>query len=208
MAERIRAAYGIEPRILFPPVTVNHAGPREAAAGVRPGFYLAVARSRGYKNITHIVDAFRDLPDERLVVVGGEITAQDRTPPNVHRTGVVSDAVLRWLYAEAKALVTVSFEDFGLTPIEANAFGTPVLALKAGGHLDTVREGTSGWWIDAPRPAAIREAVERFRPLGQGQVRSHAARFGQDAFARTLKEAMEAAVESRRVDSRRNAEHR
>ena len=66
---------------------------------------------------------------------------------------------MRWAYAHARALVAPSHEDYGLTPLEAGAWGKPTLALRAGGYLDTVAEDVSGLFFDAPTPEAIRAAV-------------------------------------------------
>ena len=68
------------------------------------------------------------------------------------------DAGLRWVYAHATALIAPSIEDFGLTPLEAGAFGKPTLALRGGGYLDTVVEDVTGF-LRAPTPDAIRSAV-------------------------------------------------
>ena len=81
--------------------------------------------------------------------------------------GTVSDAQLRWLYASATGLLAASFEDFGLTPLEAAAFGTPTAALRWGGYLDTIIEGETGLFFDRPETASIRQAVQelaRWRP--------------------------------------------
>ncbi len=81
--------------------------------------------SRGYKGAQPLVEAFRGMPEHTLAVAGGGKILD--VPDNVVPTGYVSEAQLRWLYANARALISVSREDFGLTPIEANAFGTPLL---------------------------------------------------------------------------------
>ena len=71
------------------------------------------------------------------------------------RSGI-DDAELRWLYRHAAALVTASHEDFGLTPLEANAFGRPVVALRAGGHLDTVLPDRTGLFVEEAGPPRLR----------------------------------------------------
>jgi glycosyltransferase involved in cell wall biosynthesis len=75
-------------------------------------------------------------------------------------------------------------EDYGLAPIEAMGSGRPVIARRAGGVLDTVREGLSGLFFDAPDPAALAAAVERADalPWEPAAIRAHAEQFGQDAF--------------------------
>lgn len=96
----------------------------------------------------------------------------------------IPDAQLRWLYANATALVAPSHEDFGLTVVEAAAFGTPALALRAGGYLDTVEPGLSGYFFSHPKAADIADAVHRHRerPLDRDAVAEHARGFDEDAF--------------------------
>ncbi len=96
----------------------------------------------------------------------------------------MSDARLRWLYQSAAGLVAPSYEDFGLTPIEAATFGHPTAALRFGGYLDTTVEGETGVFFDEPEPGAIAEAVER---LCRGSwdadaIRAHAQRFAPEHF--------------------------
>lgn len=66
------------------------------------------------------------------------------------------DVQMRWAYARADALIAPSHEDFGLTPLEAAAFGVPTVALRGGGYLDTILEGETGLFFDRPTPQEIR----------------------------------------------------
>lgn len=149
--DQIKQVYGFDAEILHPPLTVDVDGPQRPVPHLTPGFVLCVARLQGYKNVDVVVDAMRRLPDAQLVVVGtGPMQAQLETAAgsNVTFAGHVPDDQLRWLYANAAALVGASFEDFGLTPIEAAAFGVPTVALRFGGYLDTVLPGTTGALFD------------------------------------------------------------
>jgi glycosyltransferase involved in cell wall biosynthesis len=150
-------------------------------AGLDAGFFLTVARPRGYKGTEVLRDAFALMPSERLVVVGANLS--EPVPDNVTALGQVTEEQLRWLYANARALISVSHEDFGLTPIEANAFGTPALVLRAGGFLDSTREGVSGLFIESDTVSSVVEAVSDF-PDGfdRSTVIQHAARFSPDEF--------------------------
>ena len=104
------------------------------------------------------------------------------------RVGVVSDAQLLWLYANARGLVSVAQEDFGLTPLEANAFGTPVAVLRAGGFLDSTAEGMSGSFIEEPTADCVRDTLRTFPNFSADLIRKHAATFSEDAFAGRLRE--------------------
>jgi glycosyltransferase involved in cell wall biosynthesis len=105
-------------------------------------------------------------------------------------TGRVTDAELRWLYANCAALVSSSFEDFGLTPVEAALFGKPSVLLRAGGFLDTTVEGTTGLFFDDPEPTVIRAAVADTLAANWSSdlIIKSAERFSQEGFARRLRE--------------------
>jgi glycosyltransferase involved in cell wall biosynthesis len=162
--QRVAELYGIEAEVVAPPIDIDTQGTRTPVAGLSPGFILCVSRLLPYKNVEEVSAAFRLLPEHRLVVVGtGPLAERIRAaaPPNVTVLGQVSDATLRWLYSAARGLVAASFEDFGLTPVEAAAFGKPTAALRWGGFLDTTVEGTTGVFFDEPRPGPIAEALDR-----------------------------------------------
>ena len=78
----------------------------------------------------------------------------------------VSDDELRWAYAHCTALLAPSLEDFGLTPLEAGAFGKPTLALRGGGYLDTIDEGVTGDFFARAEAADIARAVVANRTVG------------------------------------------
>jgi glycosyltransferase involved in cell wall biosynthesis len=134
-----------------------------------------------------VVSAFEGLPDLRLVVVGGgplydRIAAS--APGNVEVLGEVSDAGLRWLYANSEGLVAASYEDFGLTPLEAASFGKPTAALRWGGFLDTTVEGVTGVFFDEPEPAAIAAGIRRLTGSAGDPVAltDHAREFSSERF--------------------------
>jgi glycosyltransferase involved in cell wall biosynthesis len=191
--ERIRDAYGIEADLLMPPVGVDGAGAQRAVEACRPGFVLCVSRLMAYKNVDRVIGAFEALPDQRLVVVGEgpeRARLQGHAPANVRFAGRVDDAELRWLYANCRAVVAASYEDFGLTPLEAASFGKPAAALRWGGFLDTVVDGRTGVFFDRPEPAAIRDALSRLlsRAWDARAIADHASRFSEARFASRLRD--------------------
>lgn len=208
--ERIRAAYGIDAPTLFPPVSPDLAdGPGEpipdlagwaGADATEGGHVLVVSRLQPYKHVDRVIEAFRDLPERRLLVIGrgpeGE-RLRALAPPNVRLLEGLGDAQLRWAYRHARALIAASHEDFGLTPLEAGAHGVPVLALRAGGYLDTVAEGVSGLFFDEPTPEAIREALDRLdeQPLDPAAIRLHVERFAEKRFITQIRAAVDALAE-------------
>jgi glycosyltransferase involved in cell wall biosynthesis len=191
--DRIRAAYGIDAEVLPPPHTVDPDGPFRARVDVDAGFFLCIARLLPYKNVDAVIAAFKELPDEHLVVVGtgpeGERLAR-YAGGNVSMLGSVTDEELRWLYRSCAAVVSASHEDYGLTPVEAAAFGKPAAVLRGGGFLDTVVEGQTGVFFDHPDPHHIADAIRR---LVNGAwpaqtLKAHAAHFDEAQFIRRLRE--------------------
>ncbi|MCT1556778.1 glycosyltransferase [Helcobacillus massiliensis] len=196
--ERIRRVYGIDAPTLFPPFSPSVAdGEQTMPAAVTGwgedgGHYLVVSRLQPYKHVDRVIAAFRDTPERRLIVIGrGPLRDQLRSdaPANVRLLEDLTDAEMRWAYAHARALIAASHEDFGLTPLEAGAHGIPTIALRAGGYLDTIREGTNGLFFEEPTPTAIRDAVDRFEqhpPFGADGIRAHAETFSEERFIREL----------------------
>ncbi len=184
---RIQALYGRRAEIVPPPYAVDPAGQQRPLAPLKPGFFLTVSRLLPYKNVDAAVSAFARLPDHHLVVVG---TGPERkrlerlAGSNVSMVGAVDDQQLRWLYANSRAVLAASHEDYGLTPLEGAVFGKPAVVLRGGGFLDTVEEGVTGVFFDTPEPQAIAEAVLSLdsQPWDPAKLGEHAGRFSQQVF--------------------------
>jgi glycosyltransferase involved in cell wall biosynthesis len=191
--DRVEQAYGIDAEIVPPPFTLALDGRQHPPiAGLEPGFFVCVSRLLPYKNVRQVVEAFASLPDQRLVVVGSgpdEAAVRSAAGANVSFTGTVGDEELAWLYSHAAGLVAASYEDFGITPLEAAAFGVPVAALRWGGFLDTVREGETGVFFDRPEPGPIRESVVNVlgRSWDRAGLMAHAATFSEERFVTRLR---------------------
>jgi glycosyltransferase involved in cell wall biosynthesis len=193
IAERIQRCYGRSSTVIYPPIPIGSA-PDVAA---RTGEYVTVSHLAPYKRVDLIAEAFRRLPERELVVIGEgpeRSSIEALGVPNVRLLGRLPDPERdRWL-ARARAFVFAAEEDFGIAPLEAQAHGTPVIALNRGGVVETIR----GLESDAPTgvlfaeqtaeaiAAAIRafEANEaRMRPAA---CRENAARFAASHFRRAL----------------------
>lgn len=187
--DRIHATYGIEADVVPPPHGMDPSLPTAAVPGLADwdsGYHLVVSRLLPYKNVQHAAEAFRGLP-ERLAIVGSGPMADDLAralPENVRLLSGLADAQMRHAYAHATALVAPSFEDFGLTPLEAGAYGKPTLALRAGGYLDTVVPGLNGAFFEEPTPDAIREAVIANRAVewDADAIKAHVETFSEARF--------------------------
>ncbi len=147
-------------------------------------FYLTSARLVPYKKIGLIVEAFKHMPDKRLVVIGSGPQYKSilrKAGPNVSMLGYQSDEVLREHMQSAKAFIFAAEEDFGIGPLEVQACGTPVLAYGRGGASETVIDGLTGMHFWEQSPQAICDVVERFETsaidFDPVHIREHAKSF-------------------------------
>ena len=192
IADRIRRCYGRDADVIYPPVTI----PRDVPAVPREdGLYVTVSRLVPYKRIDVIAEAFRGLPGRRLVVVGEgpeRARVQSAAGGNVVLAGQLGDAERDALLARAQAFMFAAEEDFGIAPIEAQAFGTPVIGFRKGGLVETVagleHDAPTGVLFDAQTPEAIAHAVQQFEAhrdrITSAACRSNAERFSAERFRR------------------------
>jgi glycosyltransferase involved in cell wall biosynthesis len=188
IARRIGKAYGRTAHVIYPPVTV----PAFIPAAPKADFFMTASRLVPYKNVDNIVAAFRRLPDEKLMVVGDgpELRRiQQLAGDNVTFTGFVPGDELRGMLAAARAFIFAAEEDFGIAPVEAQAHGTPVLALRRGGARESVVERgdeATGLFFDSPTPECIAGAVSAFRRMETAFRREYchanARRFSKERF--------------------------
>lgn len=198
VALRCRKAWGVEPRIVYPPVDVGSYGPDNAEYDHKRT-YLTFSRLYRHKRTREIVQAF-DGRDERLIV-GGDGPQRDHleaiAPSNVEIRGYLSEGEKRRLLAECSALIfNADNEDFGMVPIEAMASGTPVIGVRSGFTKHQIRDGVNGVLYDsAATPKAVSAAVDRFQrdgiAWGPNQLVGFAEQFSRERFERELREAVE-----------------
>jgi glycosyltransferase involved in cell wall biosynthesis len=189
VADRIARFYGREAVIVPPPVAVDDF-PRDVERD--PASFLWVHRLVPYKRPLEVAEAFRELPDLRLTMVGlGPLEAELRAsaPANVELLGWVSRPRLAQLFAGAAGFIHVGEEDFGISMVEALAAGTPVLAANAGGARDIVRPERDGILISRPGdPDQIRRGVRDLaaRVWDADDLRRGAQRFSEARFRERL----------------------
>lgn len=194
VAERIRRAYGREAAVLPPPVEVARFSP----GGRRGDFYLMVAELVAYKRADVAVEACSRL-GRRLVVVGGggELgRLRALAGPTVEFRGRLADAEVAALMETCRAFLHPQIEDFGITAVEAQAAGGPVIAFRGGGALETVVEGETGLFFDEQTPAGLAAAILRLEargePFAAPACRRQAERFAPAIFRAELARLLEA----------------
>lgn len=198
--ERVQKYYGRSSFVIYPPVEVDRFRFEECG-----DFWLSVNRVYPEKRIDLQFRAFEELPEERLVVVGGYSEGDhageycrklvEEIPDNVEMRGEVSDEELIDLYARCKGLIcTARDEDFGLTPVEAMASGKPVVAVKEGGFVESIVDNVTGKLVE-PMVEDIVEAVSQISESGcagySDVCRARAAIFDKDIFIDGFKSEIE-----------------
>lgn len=185
VAQRIRRCYGREATVIAPPVAVEEFVPREGGGD----FYLVVSQLVPYKRIDLAISACNQLR-RRLIVIGegSELRRlRGMAGPTVQLLGRQPGPVVRQHIESCRAFLYPQIEDFGITAVEAQAAGRPVIALRAGGAQETVVEGETGVFFDSQSPDGLQEAIVRFESLSPGllsgrKCRENAERFGAQRF--------------------------
>lgn len=189
IARRIWKTYRREAQVIYPPVDLESFQLCEQ----KGDFYLTASRLVPYKQVGLVVEAFSQLPDRKLVVVGeGPELAQVRkaAAPNIQILGYQPTPALAGLMQRARAFVFAAQEDFGIAPVEAQACGTPVIAFGRGGAAETVRgldhPQPTGVFFEEQSPAGVIEGIARFEEnagrISPRACRDNAERFSAERF--------------------------
>lgn len=198
IARRIRKTYNRDATVIYPPVDVE----RFTYCEKKEDFYLTASRMVPYKRIDMIVETFTSMPDRKLIVIGDgpdfeKICAKAGT--NVTLLGYQSFDVLKDHLQRARAFIFAAEEDFGIAPLEAQACGTPVIAYKKGGAVETIRGlGTpkpTGVFFEEQTMTGLLKAVHSFEmnadAISAADCRENALRFSPDRFRREFKDLVE-----------------
>lgn len=193
IARRIAKIYGRKAEVIYPPVDVNRFNVKDK----KNDYYLTASRLVPYKRIDLIVEAFSSMPDKTLVVIGdgSEMNKiKSKASRNIEILGYQPNEVLVDYMQNAKAFVFAAEEDFGITPVEAMACGTPVIALGKGGALETIRplgeSEPTGIFFDSQLVSAVVTTVETFENnihmFTSDNCRKQALKFSADRFKHEL----------------------
>ena len=195
VGQRIRKTYRRKATTIHPNIDISNF----ELCNDKQEYYLASSRLVAYKKIDTIIEAFNQMPDKKLVVIGGgpNLEAYRKLAnANVTVMGYQPFDVLKDKMQHAKAFVFAADEDFGMIPIEAQSCGTPVIAYGHGGSLETVNGGKTGLFFYEQTPEAIVEAVNKFEAMGSqpfapADCRQWAEGFSEERFKREIKEFVE-----------------
>lgn len=195
VGQRIRKTYRRKATTIHPNIDISNF----ELCNDKQEYYLASSRLVAYKKIDTIIEAFNQMPDKKLVVIGGgpNLEAYRKlAKDNVTVMGYQPFDVLKDKMQHAKAFIFAADEDFGMIPIEAQSCGTPVIAYGHGGSLETVNGGKTGLFFYEQTPEAIVEAVNKFEAMGSqpfapADCRQWAEGFSEERFKREIKEFVE-----------------
>lgn len=165
IARRIHKVYGRDADVIYPPVDTDRFTLREN----KDDFYFTASRMVPYKKIDLIVEAFSHMPNKKLVVIGDGPDMQkikSKATSNIEILGYQPNSVMQDHMQRAKAFVFAAEEDFGITPVESQACGTPVIAFGKGGALETINSihsaNPTGAFFDKQEVSSVITAIEDF----------------------------------------------
>ncbi len=194
IAKRIKKIYNRNSTVIYPPVEVH----KFETCSDKENFYLTASRMVPYKKMDLIVEAFANMPDKQLIVIGDgpdfkKIKAKAKK--NIELLGYQPFNVLKNYMKKAKAFIFAAEEDFGIIPVEAQACGTPVIAFGKGGVLETIQENKTGIFFDKQNIESLIEAIKKFETLEDHFdchiIRQNAEKFNKDRFKKEFKDLIE-----------------
>jgi len=190
VARRIKKVYGREATVLHPPVLTDFFTPKTDPER-SDDYYLVVSRLVPYKRIDLAIEACKHL-GRKLIVIGDgpqERELKRLSGPTIRFTGRISDREIREYYRGCRAFLFPGFEDFGMTPVESQACGRPVVAYGKGGVLDSVIPGKTGIFFEQQTADSLMEGIKNLEEhdWSSKDIRSHALIFSRDSFHTKLK---------------------
>lgn len=184
-ADRIKRNYGRPAKVIYPPVNID----RFIVEKDKEDFYVTASRLVCYKKTDLVVEAFCNMPDKKLIVIGdGKLKSKilEMATPNITVLSHLSfDEFHRYL-RKAKGFVFAGEEDFGITVVEAQACGTPVIGYNKGGTSEIIIDKITGVLFDNQTSNDIVNAVNKFEQtidnFDSYEIRKNSERFSTEVF--------------------------
>ncbi len=193
----IKKYYNRDSTVIFPPVYFERFQKHYYPTETRKGFIIS-GRQTPYKRFDLAVKACTSLGLPLTVIGNGPDHNRLRklAGKSVTFLGRVSDEVLEEEFGQAKALIFPGLDDFGITPVEAMAAGTPVIAYRAGGALDYITEGSTGFFFNEPKVKSLAKALGRLDKtfMHQAPIKKEAERFSKDKFREAMAECIRSSL--------------
>ena len=193
---RIKKYLHRDAEVVYPPIDISKYKFKDFG-----DFWLSVNRLYPEKRVELPIDAFKQMPEKKLIIVGGFAEGDHALkyaekikhglPKNVELRGEVTEEELIDLYAKCKGYITTAMdEDFGMTPIEAMAAGKPVIAVKEGGYLESVVDGITGMMVEADVESIVKaiDIISKNPEVYMDACRERAKTFDKSIFIKRMKE--------------------
>lgn len=187
VANRVNRYYDRKADVVHPPVDTEFYTPGK---NEKSDSYLIVSALEPYKRIDIAIEAFKK-SGRKLTIVGDGSKykiLKKSAASNISFAGKISDDEVRTEYRKSKAFIFPGLEDFGITPVESQACGTPVIAFGAGGALETVIDGKTGIFFRAQTPEDLNRAIDKADKIhfNETDMRRNSIRFSRDAFRKNF----------------------
>ena len=200
VGKRIKKSWGRVSRTIYPPVIVKQTNSNI----ISHGSYISVSRLVAYKRIDTIIEAFKLLPERKLIIAGegpDRKELEKNAPKNVSFVGFLPDNKKIELIAGSKAMIQASKEDFGISVVEAQTLGIPVIAYEESGaseivnHIDN--KNPTGFLFDNVDPKKIAESISLFEKYNflEKDCKLKAEKFSFQVFDDKIKEAIKMLTE-------------
>lgn len=184
--KRIKKYYRRDAEVIYPAIDVTQFNISDKVSD----YFLIVSRLLPYKRVDIAIEAANEL-NLPLVIIGDGYDSKrlrKMAGPTVQFLGYQPDHVIKEYYSKAKAFIFPGDEDFGLTPVEAQASGRPVIAYAAGGALETVVDGITGLFFREQTKESLVDALKRFdsNSFDPHKIREHAKQFDKEVFKKRM----------------------
>ena len=201
IARRIKKFWNMDAKVIYSPVNTDRFYPVDEE---KEDYYVSFSRLVPYKRVDLAIKACIKL-NKKLVVIGSgsefkNLRKLAEGNPNIIFAGRLSDEEVRKHLAKCKALVFCAEEDFGLTPLECQACGTPVIAFKKGGTLETVLDGKTGVLFEKQETDSVASSIEKFEELNsrgvfkKDEILAHAKTFSRERFLSEFQKAIDETI--------------
>ena len=200
IGSRIQKVYRRSSEVVYPPVDTEKFLSMSQVDRQVGDYFVTCSRLVPYKRVDVIVEAFRQMADKKLVVIGDGPEFKKISkgcPSNVEMSGFLPFDEMILIMRKARGFIFAAKEDFGIAPIEAQAVGLPVIAYGAGAALETINTTNqpSGVYFEEQTPASLISAIEYFERnieiFTQNNCQTNAARFSESNFEKRFSEVME-----------------
>lgn len=191
--ERIKRIYNRDATVIYPPVDTDFFTLPTSCYSLSADYYLVVSAFAPYKKVDIVIEAFKKLKYKLKIIGSGQqekyLKSLAKGYNNIEFLGWQDNENLKFYYQNAKALIFPTEEDFGIVPVEAQACGTPVIAYRKGGALETIIENETGIFFDQQTSESVIEAVEKFENLKLDKIKisSQALKFSKKNFIIQIK---------------------